>query len=85
MPIAPILRAALFKPSSLADPPFEAPGAHLFKTASGGSTHRELSLPALAFHVFGCQRASMPLAGAASTLRQPAGPSRGGSNTEEPS
>lgn len=33
----------------------------------------------------GCQKAISPAAGAATTLRQPAGPSRGSSSTEAPS
>jgi hypothetical protein len=33
---------------------------------------------------FGCHKASSPAAGAATTLRQPAGPSRGASRTEAP-
>ena len=36
-------------------------------------------------HLFGCQKASSPPAGAVTTLRQPAGPSRGSRSTAAPS
>ena len=44
-----------------------------------GSLHR------LAERAFGCQKAISPPSGVATTLRQPAGPSRGSNNTDAPS
>src|SRR5215207_679265 len=43
------------------------------------------SLRSLSPRLLGCQSASSPLSGVVTTLRQPAGPSRGPSSTDAPS